>query len=222
MNALADRTPPLSERLLTWLGAAVLRLLAATWRVRIQGLDRLEDRLTAGERVLLATWHGRILLGVIPFRRFRPLVMVSQSQDGERMSRVIERLGWRTVRGSSSREGFRALMALVRAMRQGSIGGLIVDGPRGPARRIKPGLLTLARQTDAVIVPVYLTARWRLEARSWDRMQIPLPFSRVWIRVGEPVRLPEELSESDAEALRVWLEEEFERGFARLDRDARA
>jgi lysophospholipid acyltransferase (LPLAT)-like uncharacterized protein len=208
--------------MLAWLGAALLRLHARTLRLHVEGGDRIEEALRAGERVLVASWHGRILMGVVLFGRYRPVVMISQSRDGERMSRVAERLGWRTVRGSSTRGGVRALVAQVRILRGGGVGGHVVDGPRGPARQVKPGLLALAQRSGALIFPVYPSARWRIEVRSWDRMMIPLPFSRVWIRLGDPVRVPPKLPPGEAETLRVRIEQEFEREFARLDRDCRA
>ena len=81
----------------------------------------------------------------------------------------------------------------------------MVDGPRGPARVVKPGLLLLAQRAGAAIVPILVSARWHIEVGSWDRMQIPLPLSRVRIRLAEPIEVPRDLPEAKLEALRAQI-----------------
>ena len=120
-----------------WLGRIVpplIRVLYRSWRVRCEGFEAVDAELAAGRRVLLATWHGK-LLTVLPHfgPRYSPHVMISQSRDGDRVSAVSARFGVVPVRGSSSRGGARALLQAVRVLEKGHVVGHIVDGPRGPA-----------------------------------------------------------------------------------------
>ncbi len=203
--------------LITRVGAGLFRLYGRTLRFEVEGEERVRRALDAGRRIVIAGLHQQILPGVWYFRRYAPVIMISQSRDGERMRRVAEDLGWHVVSGSSSRGGVRALLAQVRAVRDGELGGHVVDGPRGPARVVKPGLLLLAQRAGAAIVPVLISARWRIEIGSWDRMQIPLPLSRIRIRLAEPIEVPRDLPEAEAEALRAQIEALFEREALDLD-----
>ena len=206
---------------LDWLiaraGAGLFRGYGRTLRFEVEGEERIRRWLGEGRRIVLASWHQRILAGVWYFRHYTPVIMISQSRDGERIRQVAEGLGWQVVSGSSSRGGVRALLAQVRAVRNGAVGAHVVDGPRGPARVVKPGLLLLAQRAGAAIVPILVSARWRIEVGSWDRMQIPLPLSRVRIRLAEPIEVPRDLPEAKLEALRAQIEALFEREFRDLD-----
>ena len=205
-----------------WLGRIVpplLRGLYRSWRIRCEGFEVLDAELAAGRRVLLATWHGRLLTVMAHFGpRYTPHVMISQSRDGDRISAVAARFGVVPMRGSSSRGGARALLQAVRVLEKGHVIGHVVDGPRGPAGEIKPGLMLLAQRAGASLVPAYAASRhhWTAE-RSWDRMEVPLPFTRVLFRLGPPRRVPEELGEEDLEALRLAFEREMREGYARAD-----
>jgi lysophospholipid acyltransferase (LPLAT)-like uncharacterized protein len=214
---MPERTVTRGGRLLLAVGAWVLRVHSHTLRFRWEGRDRLEDRLARGLPVVLVAWHQRIYMGMLPFARYRPIIMISRSRDGERIARIVARFGWQPVRGSSSKGGAQALEKMIPAVAGGEVGAHIVDGPRGPARRVKPGTVALARRAGAVMIPVYVAARRRFEARSWDRFQVPLPFSRVLIRLGAPIEVPRELSGAEQEAVRQQLEKTLEQGYAELD-----
>lgn len=201
----------LLDRVLIVAAVLFLRLLGASARYRVEGAEALEARLAAGGRVILATWHGSMLLGEGYFRRYRPTVMTSLSRDGELISRTALRLGWSTVRGSSSRGGARAFVQLARQLAGGAVVAHVVDGPRGPARQIKPGLLALAQRAEAAIALVSLAARPKIQVGSWDRMQIPLPFSRIWVRVVLVEPPPPELGPEALEVMRQDVEKRFER-----------
>lgn len=205
------------DRLIAGLGARLFGLYCATLRFEVEGEDRLRQHLAQGGRIIFASWHQRILAGVWYLRRYDAVVMISQSRDGERMRRIAEGVGWRVVSGSSSRGGVRALLEQVRAVREGAVGGHVVDGPRGPARVVKPGLLLLAARSGAAIAPLIISVRWRIEVGSWDRMHIPLPLSRVRIRFLEPIEVAPKLSQEETEALRVRIEALFETESRELD-----
>jgi lysophospholipid acyltransferase (LPLAT)-like uncharacterized protein len=199
-----------------------LWLLSRTLRVRVEHPELLEPVVRSGRAVVICGWHSSILLGIQPLRRYRPAIMVSQSRDGERITRVVERFGWRAIRGSSSRGGARALAATLRELRRGGVAAHIVDGPRGPAQVVKPGLVKLAERSGAPILPCVASARWRWEAPSWDRMQVPLPFSRVTLRFLAPLEVPPQLTPDEAEAVRKEVETRLVSGFEALDRELRA
>jgi len=193
MNAFA--------RLLAWL----LRGLAATWRVREHGALAHRDA-TVGPRIG-ALWHGGLLIAAWAYRDRSVSVAVSRSSDGERISAVLRALGYaEPVRGSSSRGGSAALRELVSRVRGGAAVAVLCDGPRGPARRAKPGVVALARLAEVPITPVGFRAQPCIRLGSWDRTCIPLPFARVDIRYGEPLEVPGDAGRDDEEQLLAALD----------------
>ncbi len=207
------------EHCLVGLVLVLVWLQVRSLRYRTEGRDVVHELRAAGQPVLLASWHGRVLLLPYHLRGLLQTLMVSQSRDGERIASICRRFGYQTVRGSSSRAGARALLQFVRRLRKGDVGGHVVDGPRGPAGRIKPGLMLAAQRSGAAIVPIYASASHRWEARSWDRMQISWPFGRVLVRYGEPVLVPRDLDREGSERLRLALERTMYNEYARLERD---
>ena len=205
-------------RLLPYVGVTLLRFLAATWRWRFDGEERLAELRASGRPILIAAFHGR-LIEVTPVPGelgFVPTVMVSASRDGDLAAKIAILLGIKVVRGSSSRGGARALLQLVRTLRDGAIGGHLVDGPRGPREEVKAGLVVAAQRSGAVILPIHAEAQPCWEAGSWDRMQVPLPFARVLVGFGEPIEVPGELDADALEAIRLRVERQMQGDRARL------
>lgn len=202
------------------LGAGFLRALHASWRVSIEGAERIGAPGTGGPW-LLALFHGKLVTCLPHFAPYHPYTMISLSRDGDRVSAVAAALGVLPVRGSSSRGGSRALLECVRRLRSGHPTVHIVDGPRGPAREIKPGLMILAQRAGIPVVPLYAgsSRKWVAE-RSWDRMELPLPCSRVLYRLGEPRAVPAGADAAELERLRRELEAEMREEQDRVDRDA--
>ncbi|HEY6727505.1 MAG TPA: lysophospholipid acyltransferase family protein [Polyangiaceae bacterium] len=163
----------------SWLGVLV-HIWARTWRVHwIDAPPR--------ERAVYAFWHGQQMALVAARRRTPLTTLVSLSRDGELQASVMRRLGLRVVRGSSTSGGARGLRGMVRAVRAGSDAAFAVDGPRGPAYRAKPGALVVGELGRARVVPLASAARhaWVLQG-TWDRFEVPLPFTTVTIAVGAP------------------------------------
>ncbi len=154
----------------------------------------------------MAFWHGRILPATFYFRRRGIVVITSENFDGEWIARIIERFGYGTARGSTSRGGRKAMLQLVRDMEQGKPAGFTLDGPRGPARVAQPGAVWLARATGNPVLPFHLEASSHWTMRSWDRTQIPKPFSTVALAVGEPLDVRREATEEQMESARQDLE----------------
>ena len=181
-----------AERRLRWLtrgGYAALRALAATWRLHVVGREPVDALRARGEPLVFAFWHGQMLPLLFQHRDEGVAILISAHRDGELIARVAHRFGFRTVRGSTSRGGGRALLGLVRELEQGREVAVTPDGPRGPAERFAPGALVAAQRAGAHIIPVAASARpaWRL--RSWDRFMIPKPFARVTVAYGPPTRV---------------------------------
>jgi lysophospholipid acyltransferase (LPLAT)-like uncharacterized protein len=200
------------------LGYPVVAALGRTLRWRVSGLQHLDAIRAAGHQPVMGFWHGRILPATVYFRRRGIVVITSENFDGEWIARIIERFGYATARGSTSSGGKRALLQLVREMKAGRPAGFTLDGPRGPARVAQPGAVWLAMATGNPLLPFHLEASASWTARSWDRTQIPKPFSTVGIAVGEPLYVEPHASDAALEAAR----QELERRLAVLETDAKA
>lgn len=171
-------------------GGLVLEALLGTVRYDVEGADHYRQYVDAGQPVIFVLWHGR-LLPLAHFHRNQGLIaLVSRSQDGEYITRLLERWGFRCVRGSSSRGGSSALRQLVRTARDGHSLTITPDGPRGPMQQMKRGALVAAQITGLPVIPAVSGAdrAWRLG--SWDRFLIPKPFARVRVAYGEPHFVP--------------------------------
>lgn len=181
----------LQARLIAFVAYPLLALLCRTYRWRIVGAEHYEAVLADGRQPILALWHGRILPGLHYFRHRAIVVITSQNFDGEWIARILHRFGFGTARGSTSRGGARALVQLRRELALGRPAAFTVDGPRGPARVVQPGAVFLAGATGQPIVPYHIESDRHWTLRSWDRTQIPKPFSTVSLAIGPPLRVPD-------------------------------
>ena len=171
------------------LGYPLINALGHTLRWRIEGLQHFDGIRAAGRQPVMAFWHGRILPATFFFRRRGIVVITSENFDGEWIARIIERLGYGTARGSTSRGARKAMLQLVKDMRRGKPAGFTLDGPRGPAQVAQPGAVWLARATGNPLLPFHLEAASHWTARSWDRTQIPKPFSTVAVAISSPLQV---------------------------------
>jgi lysophospholipid acyltransferase (LPLAT)-like uncharacterized protein len=188
------------------LGVPLIAALGSSLSWKTEGLEHLNFE-GAGRRPIMAFWHGRVLTATYFFRRRGIVVMISENFDGEWIARIIEQFGFRTARGSTSRGGQRAMLQLKREMERGYPSGFAVDGPRGPARKVQPGAIWLAKLTGNPVVPFHMEASSYWSLSSWDRTQIPNPFSTVALTVGAPIDVPSEADEAVLEEKRVELEQ---------------
>jgi lysophospholipid acyltransferase (LPLAT)-like uncharacterized protein len=185
-----DARPGFGRRIrvavITVLGGLVLRLLGSTWRVRREGGEAFDDMLRRKEPFIVVFWHGETVPVAWVHRRRGIAPLISRHADGEVIARIVEGLGYRTVRGSTSRGGVRALLETAQRVNEGVTVGFTPDGPRGPRHVFAPGALIVAQRTGRPIIALGATASraWRL--RSWDRHLIPKPFATVTIRYSEP------------------------------------
>jgi len=168
-------------------GYPLISALGHTLRWRVEGWHHLEAIWASGRQPVMAFWHGRILPATFYFRRRGIVVITSENFDGEWIARIIERFGYGTARGSTSRGAKRAMLQLVREMKRGKSAAFTVDGPRGPARIVQPGAVWLAGATGNPVVPFHIEASSHWTASSWDRTQIPKPYSTVALAIGAPI-----------------------------------
>lgn len=163
--------------LLYWL----IRTIGATLRFEVKGWENHTD----AEPLIYCFWHNRIPIATYFWRHRGIVVMSSRSFDSEYIARFIQRFGYGAARGSSTRGGKAALIQMIRAVRSGKSAAFTVDGPRGPIYEAKPGAITLAAKSGVAILPfsISLERCWRLP--SWDRIEIPKPFSRAFVVIGE-------------------------------------
>jgi lysophospholipid acyltransferase (LPLAT)-like uncharacterized protein len=198
------------------IGYPLISGLGHTLRWRVEGEQHFNAVTASGRQPIMAFWHGRILPATLHFRDRGIVVITSENFDGEWIARIIERFGYGTARGSSSRGGLKALLKLVRDMGAGKPTAFTVDGPRGPARVAQPGAVWLAKATGHPVLPFHVESSAYWTANSWDRTQVPKPFATVAVAIGAPLEVPREASGEELEAARV----ELERRLTALERRA--
>ena len=190
---------------ITWsvrLGMVLIRLLAATWRVRVVGDAAWRAIRAQGTPILLGLWHGDLLPLTWAHRGQGIVVLVSEHRDGEIIAQILERLQVRTTRGSSTRGGARALLGLIRALEEGAVGAVTPDGPRGPRHSVHPGTLAAARRTGASIIGIGVAASRAWRMTSWDQFMIPKPFAKVAIAYSDALTVAPDTEDVAADAPR--------------------
>ncbi len=168
------------------LAAPAMRLLASSWRVSTEHEERWRPLFEARRPHVFLLWHEVLLPLLWHHRRQGIAIVVSENRDGQYLADFARSLGYRAVRGSSSRGAARALLGAVRELQSGRAVAFTPDGPRGPRRELKPGVVAAAQRGGGVIVPIHARAdrAWRLD--SWDRFLIPKPAARITVTYGRP------------------------------------
>ena len=188
-------------------GYRLVAALGRTWTWRSEGAEHYDEVVRGGRQPIMAFWHGRILPATYYFRRRGIVVITSENFDGEWIAGIIERFGYGTARGSTSRGGRRALLQLKRDMAAGKPAAFTIDGPRGPARVAQPGAVWLAKATGNPVVPFHIEATRHWTVNSWDRTLVPKPFATVSVAIGEPFDIPASAGEDEIELARKNLEQ---------------
>jgi len=188
----------------------LIRAYSWTFRLQIENEKPWLEYMHNGGRVILCCWHQQFFSAIRYFKNFavyRPALMISQSKDGDIIAAIAEKTGWHAVRGSSSRDGNRALKEMIGCLKQSGLAGHILDGPRGPAGVVKAGIVRLARAAGAVVVPFYTSADRAWYFNSWDRFMLPKPFARVKLHFGKMMEMDSAESDDDFELCRSKLQE---------------
>jgi len=175
--------------------------------------------LIESRKLIFAFWHSRLLLISYIYKGLGAYTLVSQSDDGEIIARILQRQGQICVRGSTKRGGLRALAQHIKLLKAtGSPGAVIPDGPRGPRFKAQPGVIALAQKTGFPILPVTYSARRTTFFNSWDRFMLPMPFTNCRVIFGSPIQVGADLDRPGFENCRRLLEDELCRITAEADR----
>ena len=208
---IAAKVSGIRARLLSRTVWLVLLFWNTSMKVRLVNREVPERLVAEGKNFIYAFFHGDLFPLIHSHRNSGVLIIASQSRDGEIMARLLTHYGFNVVRGSSKRNGDKALLTLVHGMRRRKNVAIAVDGPRGPLHQVKPGTLFLAGASKAPIIPVAVAGKrhWVL-GKSWDRLKIPVPFTECLVLYGEPFHISD-TSPEEIEAGRIKLEENLQR-----------
>jgi lysophospholipid acyltransferase (LPLAT)-like uncharacterized protein len=206
-------------RVIPPLVALLVKLLMLSCRViKVEGEEEHREALArSGGGAIYVTWHQRMPYHFHYFGSRHVTVMISQSRDGEYVSRMAKWLGFRNVRGSSTRGGRVALKELIQRIRNGEIGGMLADGPLGPAREAKKGAIVMARDTRVPLIPILWSADRCWLLHTWDRYMIPKPFARIVFYYAEPIWVPRFSKTEELESYRTILENRLNEGTSWCD-----
>lgn len=186
--------------LISWVAWVAVWLVSWTVRFRVVGDDAYESLKASGNPIILTFWHNQIFPATYFFRFRRIVVITSRHFDGEYIARVIEKFGYGTARGSSTRGAVRALLEMKKHLLAGRDVAFTIDGPRGPVYRVKPGPVWLSQKTGLPVLAFHIEPRSYWELNSWDRFRIPKPFTSAVVRYAEPLIFDKGEDESQAVA----------------------
>ncbi len=168
------------------LAPAIIDPLAHSWRFRVRHGDRWQRLVDTGRPFIYLLWHEALIPLLWRHRQQQVTIVVSEAREGQYLSDYATRIGYQLLQGSSTRGGARALLGAIRALDDGCTVAITPDGPRGPRREIKPGVVHAAQRSGAMIMPLHASSRSAWLARSWDQMFLPKPFAEVHLGYGEP------------------------------------
>lgn len=184
----------------------LINLIGLTARFEVIGWENHDAAEKEGGLPIYVFWHDRIFLTTYWWRKRRIVVMTSQSFDGEYIARFIQRFGYGAVRGSSTRGAVGAVVEMARLMRAGCTTAFTIDGPKGPRYVAKMGAVLLAKKSGQPIVPVTMALQRFWTVNSWDRFQIPKPFTKARVYVAPPIYVPSDAGEETLNAKRDELQ----------------
>jgi len=174
----------IKNKILVFLAFIILKLLYFTYRIKVTG--SLYDKAA-----LYVFWHGKMFI-MIPFLGYKKTVaLVSKSEDGELITNVLKYFKYEFARGSSSRDGEKALIQLIKKLKHGKSAAITPDGPRGPAKVFQKGAVYIALKSNVPIIPISYNSSRSCRFSSWDKFEVPYPFSKVNIKIGKPVYFKE-------------------------------
>lgn len=191
--------------IVTVLAVPYCRLLEMTCRIKQYNYNPPESP------VIYAVWHGlQNYLGGIPDRE-KIHILISPSTDGEIIARIVQAIGFSTVRGSTKREGAKATREIISLLESGKNVVYAIDGPKGPHGKVKEGLIRIAQMAQKPIIPVSGVASFRTTISSWDKYEIIFPFSQTPVVFGDPIHVPKDLTDEETETYRIKVENELYR-----------
>lgn len=184
----------------------LIKLIGATLKYETEGMETFDKIASDGKTPIMTFWHNRIFATTHYFRNRGIVVITSQSFDGEYIARFIQRFGYGAIRGSSTRGGVGALVEMIRLSKKGLTMGFSIDGPKGPKYVAKSGACLLAKKAGNPMMPFMVETEKYWEIKSWDKMQIPKPFSRAKVFIAAPIYVSKNADENEIENKREELQ----------------
>lgn len=184
----------------------LILFLGKTGRINIVNKKYFLRVRSSGKPFIIVTWHGRMLAPIYIHRNMGFVAMVSEHGDGEMIAQTILRLGYKTVRGSSTRGGSRAVRQMLKVLKNGNNCAILPDGPNGPRHAFKLGAILIAQRSEAWLLPCTFSASKPIQLHSWDRFTLWRPFSKLQVVYGEPMAIPRKISPLELEQYRVKME----------------
>ncbi|THB75436.1 MAG: DUF374 domain-containing protein [Desulfobacteraceae bacterium] len=188
----------------------LVKLYIATFRSKTLNIEAIQPLLDQGKKIIFVGWHQQFFTAINHFgmyRDYEPILMISQSRDGELISNVAHWEGWTTARGSSTRGGKNALAQIIDHLKTRQLAAHILDGPQGPIGRVKPGAVKLAQETGALVIPCHYKAENAWYFNSWDQFMVPKPFSKTMLVYGEPLEIEKTDTPQAFETQRLKIED---------------
>ncbi len=187
----------LIDKFKLWIIPKIVYLLVAltnkSIRLKVIGDNNLYN-INKNDPLLLAFWHGQMIIPIYYFRNKNYFTLASLSKDGEYITRVIKKFGWKVVRGSSSKGGSRSILKLYKKLLKGETTVLTPDGPQGPAYKVKPGIVYLQEKSKAEIIVLGVAIDKKIVANSWDNFNVPYPFTKAVIKISKTINLSKDKS----------------------------
>jgi hypothetical protein len=200
------RESKITKALISLGGSLLIRSIGATLKINTFGLDRIEKIKKNGKQIIYAFWHGKHFLLAYFFKAKRIYIFTSLHRDGEYLSGILEKLGYRTLREPG--RGLRGIREVIRQLSHGGDLGIAVDGPKGPPYKVKLGIFHIAKRVGGIILPISVgVRRGKVFSKAWDRYIIPYPFTRAVILTGEPVNVSPDTPERHFSTLAKELED---------------
>jgi len=185
---MSDQKRQIEKKLIPPLAYYLIKATNFSYRLEVEGWQQVKEKLDQQESLVFSSWHGKSWVPTYFLRDLEIYALSSLSRDGSYMAQVLKRLGWRTVRGSSSRGASRSLLELYRKLKKGESTAITPDGPTGPIYQVKPGIIFLQEKAGSYLVPIGVDARWKKNFNSWDQYLLPLPFSKTALVFAEPFK----------------------------------
>ncbi|MBA3016708.1 MAG: lysophospholipid acyltransferase family protein [Proteobacteria bacterium] len=208
---LKDKLVEIKWELIGILGKLLIDILFYTTRIELKGFEKVEPIINS-RKFIWALWHSRLLLPNYLSKGLDGTAMVSGSEDGEFVARILKKQGHEAIRGSTTRGGIKALSALIRKLKEKQRPSIIIpDGPQGPRFKVKLGIIILARETGHPILPFSYSAKKIKVFASWDRFILPYPFTKCIGIYGNPLFVPKDADKNDLMRYRNLLEKELNR-----------
>ncbi len=179
----------LELNLFSWLAWFIIQTIGRTLKIKRINFDIVKEVKRKNKNIIYTFFHGEQFVLIFLHRHSELVIMTSLSRDGELQTRILKKFGYDLVRGSTKKGYTSGTISLVDKLLSGQDCAFAVDGPKGPAFKVKPGAVFVAQRVNGVIIPVRVVVKHKIQLNNWDRYILPLPFSKVYVLYGPPMEI---------------------------------